>query len=280
MTPGITLTMSGPSTGELPETPTKAGTKRQMSEEEKSEGEREAKKLDASQSPRRQAGKRQVEAAEENEEKKSRAEGGPQQEGDRMGTEPEGSPRMSPTHNTGHLYPPHYAGIGAIGVEPHGDEDVSVELMPEDVIEEQMMGYGGEEGDDPREVTEEELEMLDKEARNTEIQRMLDMPAMVEAQKTEVDQDDGYIISTKMVMGWKHRLEKGGWFAGQISGQTVQEQHRSGGHIRPYIHDDAAENVDTLFAERKERVRGSHSGHQRCLFDGSATSHREGVHPD
>ena len=90
-----------------------------------------------------------------------------------MRTEAEGSPRMSPSHNTGHLYPPHYAGVGAIGVEPHGDEDIDMELMPEDVLEEQLMGYGGEEGDDPPEVTEEELELLDKEARNTEIQRML-----------------------------------------------------------------------------------------------------------
>ena len=39
---------------------------------------------------------------------------------------------------------------------------------------------------------------------------MLEMPAMVEAQKTEVEQNEGYIISTKMVMRWKHRLEKGG----------------------------------------------------------------------
>ena len=51
-----------------------------------------------------------------------------------------------------------------------------------------------------------------------------------------------------------------------ISGQTVQKQHRFGSHIRSCIHDDAAENVDALFAEREERVRGGHFGHQRCLF--------------
>ena len=76
MTPGITLTMAGPSKVEASRTPPKAAEKRQLSEEEKSEGERESKKLDASESPRKQAGKRQAEAAEEGDEKKSRAEGG------------------------------------------------------------------------------------------------------------------------------------------------------------------------------------------------------------
>ena len=41
MTPGITLTSSGPSTTAAPKTPTNAPMKRQLSEEEKSEGERE-----------------------------------------------------------------------------------------------------------------------------------------------------------------------------------------------------------------------------------------------
>ena len=62
------------------------------------------------------------------------------------------------------------------------------------------MVYGGEEGDDPPEVTPGELELLDKEACNTEIQRMLEMPAMIETDRAEVVQTDGYIISTKMVM--------------------------------------------------------------------------------
>ena len=64
MTPGITLTMAGPSTAEAPRTPTKSAMKRQLSEEEKSEGEQENKKLGASDSPRKQAEKRQGEAAE------------------------------------------------------------------------------------------------------------------------------------------------------------------------------------------------------------------------
>ena len=76
MTPGITLTMGGPSSAAAPRTPTNAQMKRQLSEEEKSEGERESKKLDASESPRKHAEKRQGEAVEESEEKKGRVERG------------------------------------------------------------------------------------------------------------------------------------------------------------------------------------------------------------
>ena len=41
---------------------------------------------------------------------------------------------------------------------------------------------------------------------------MLEMPAMIETDRAEIELTEGYIISTKMVMCWKHRLEKGGWF--------------------------------------------------------------------
>ena len=156
--------------------------------------------------------KRPGDTEEASEEKKGRVEGALQVEGEEMRVEAEGSPRMSPSHNTGHLYPPHYAGVDAVGVEPHGDEDVDMELVPDELLEEQWMGYEGEEGDDPPEVTDEDLELLDKEAHNTEIQRMLEMPAMLETDRAEVEQTDGYIISAKMVMCWKHRLERGGCF--------------------------------------------------------------------
>ena len=212
MTPGITLTMLGPAAKEAPQTPTKPAMKRQLTEEEKSESERESKKVDTSDSPRRNAAKRQGEEGAEGEEKRGRVEADPQAEGSEVRRELEGSPRMAPAHDTGRLYPPHYAGIDAIGLEPHGDEEVDMELMPDEVIEEQLMGYGGDEGDDPPEVSEEELGQLDKEACNVEIQRMLEMPAMKEVQQEEVQQNEGYIISTKMVMCWKHRLERGGWF--------------------------------------------------------------------
>ena len=212
MTPGITLTVTGPATSEAPQTPTKAAVKRQSTEEEKSEGERENKKVGVTDSPRRTAAKRQGEEVDESEAKKGRVEPEHQPGSGEMRREPEGSPRISPTHGTGHLYPPHYAGIDAIGLEPHGDEDVDMELMPDELVEEQWMEYGGDEGDDPPEVTEDELKQLDKEACNVEIQRMLEMPAMVEVQKADVEKNEGYTISTKMVMCWKHRLERGGWF--------------------------------------------------------------------
>ena len=52
--------------------------------------------------------------------------------------EPAESPRMSPTSSLGHLCPPHYAGIEAVELqarEPHGDEEVDPELMPDEVLE-------------------------------------------------------------------------------------------------------------------------------------------------
>ena len=130
--------------------------------------------------------------------------------------EPAGSPRMSPTHAVEHLYPPHYAGIEAVGAyvkEPHGDEEMDPELLPEEILEEQYLGsYGGEEGDDPPEASAEELELLDKAARDKEIERMINMPAMTETNQTEVDETGGYITSAKVVLCWKHRVEQGGWF--------------------------------------------------------------------
>ena len=105
MTPGITLTVTGPKPSEAPQTPTKAAVKRPLADEEKSERERETKKLDATESPRRSATKRQGEEVDEEEEKKGRLRSEHQSEADERRREPEGSPRASPTHGTGHLYP-------------------------------------------------------------------------------------------------------------------------------------------------------------------------------
>ena len=41
---------------------------------------------------------------------------------------------------------------------------------------------------------------------------MIKIPAMVECEPGEVEREGGYIISTKFVLTWKHRLEQGGWF--------------------------------------------------------------------
>ena len=84
--------------------------------------------------------------------------------------------------------------------------------MPEEILEEQYLDSYGEEGDDPPEVSAEELERLDKAARDTEIERMIKTPAMTETSQAEVRETEGYIISTKVVLCWKHRVEQGGWF--------------------------------------------------------------------
>ena len=89
-------------------------------------------------------------------------------------------------------------------VEAHGDEEVGADYIPEELMEEEFWGYGGEEGDDPPEVSEEELEQLDTQAKEKEINRMLEMPAMVEVEADEVELSGGYVISTKKVMCWKH----------------------------------------------------------------------------
>ena len=103
--------------------------------------------------------------------------------------------------------------VGAYEREPHGDEEMDPELFPDEILEEQYLGsYGGDEGDDPPEVSAEELEGLDKAARDTEIERMIKMPVMIETDQAEVQQTEGYIISTKVVLCWKHRVEQGGWF--------------------------------------------------------------------
>lgn len=61
-------------------------------------------------------------------------------------------------------------------------------------------------------MSEEELERLDKEAKEKEINRTLQIPAMIETDQQEVEDTGGYVISAKEVMCWKHRLEQGGWF--------------------------------------------------------------------
>lgn len=101
--------------------------------------------------------------------------------------------------------------------------------MPEQITEEHM-GYGGDEDDDPPEVPEWELNALDEEAKDKEIERMLKLPAMEEAKTGDVEEDNGYVISAKMVITWKHRLEQGGWFrrarlvARQFKGSVDMEQ--------------------------------------------------------
>ena len=189
-------------------------TPRKRSAEETQEGP-EAKRHDDEDSPRRVHEKRETQHEDQEEkEKKQRTEdveaeerGGasstrPRENEEQMGS---ASPSKIPR-----LYPPQYAGIQAI--EAHGDEEMNDELVPDALTEEFFAGYGGNEEDEPPITTEAHLERLDHEARLNEVNRMINIPAMVECAPEEVEKEGGYIISTKFVLTWKHRLEQGGWF--------------------------------------------------------------------
>ena len=60
-------------------------------------------------------------------------------------------------------YPPHYAGIQAVGA--HGDEETENSFILEEINEELFAGYGGEEDDNPPITTDQHLQLLDAEAR-------------------------------------------------------------------------------------------------------------------
>ena len=162
--------------------------------------ESEPKRLDDTSSPRKAHEKREPEVDVEELESEQREHGT-----DEPMRALEASPRGSPSSR---LHPPTYAGINAVNMEIHGDEEIDLELIPNEV-EEDFFAYGGEEDEDPPEVTEERLA---EQAREKEIQRMMEMPAMIESDEDEVTRSEGYIISTKEVCTWKHRLEMGGWF--------------------------------------------------------------------
>ena len=209
-TPGVGQAAPGtPAPGTpAPQIP-QAGVKRTL-EEGEDEGQG-AKRIDDSTSPRRMHEKREAHGEVEEQEKKQKVEDSSKDV--RM---PESSPRGSPSN------PPGYAGVNAVSMEVHGDDEVDWNLIPDEVEEE--FTYGGEEDDDPPVVTEERLAELDKQAREKEIQRMMEMPAMIETDENEVTQTEGYIISTKEVYCWKHRLEIGGWFR---RARLVARQFRS-----------------------------------------------------
>ena len=212
-TPGVGQVAPGtPAPGTpAPQIP-QVGVKRTL---EEGEDEQDAKRVDDSTSPRRAHEKREAHEESEEQEKKQKL--------DDSSTDvrmPESS-RGSPS-NKEHLYPPGYAGVNAVNMEVHGDDEVEWNLIPGEVEEEFF--YGGEEDDDPPVVTEERLAELDRQAREKEIQRMMEMPAMVETDEDEVTKTEGYIISTKQVYCWKHRLEMGGWFR---RARLVARQFRS-----------------------------------------------------
>ena len=193
--------------------------KRSLETDEKSP---EAKRLDDTTSPRRSHEKRTTdEASESGDEKRQKVEeeatidegGATEKQSRGVVRAAEGGEEIAASASPSkmsRLYPPHYAGIQAI--EAHGDEELGTDLIPDELNEELFAGYGGEEDEDPPITSEEHLQLLDNEARKVEVQRMLDIPAMKESTREEVADCGGYIISTKFVQTWKHRVERGGWF--------------------------------------------------------------------
>ena len=91
--------------------------------------------------------------------------------------------------------------------EAHGDEEDPWEMID---IEEMERENIGEHGISPR-MTDEELDRLDKEATKEEITRLSTKMNVLEELKKE-EEDEYEDISSKMVITWKNRQEKGGWF--------------------------------------------------------------------
>ena len=193
--------------------PTSTTPRQKRAVETEEDEDPEAKKLDKETSPRRAHEKREKETVAEESEKKQKTE----EEGttslpsgvvrERKAESQEGLPTSSPS-KIPRLYPPQYAGVQAI--EAHGDEEMEDELIPTELTEELL--YTTEEADEPPITSDEHLMVMDKEARENEASRLKKIPVMEEANEEDVQSTGGYIISTKFVTCWKHRVEQGGWF--------------------------------------------------------------------
>ena len=59
-------------------------------------------------------------------------------------------------------------------------------------------------------MSQEELAILDEIAEQEEIDRLLKMPALKSLNKKESEEYN--VISSKLVIVWKNRQEKNGWF--------------------------------------------------------------------
>ena len=68
--------------------------------------------------------------------------------------------------------------------------------------------FGAVDGKPP-EVDEATLAKLDLEAEEAEVSRLVETGVLLPPDAME---EDGYSITTKMVITWKHRKEKGEWF--------------------------------------------------------------------
>ncbi|CAJ1424319.1 unnamed protein product, partial [Effrenium voratum] len=107
--------------------------------------------------------------------------------------------------------------INEITVMPHGDSNAWDEI--ENIGELDMNDWGPEDPDGLETVDDEmqvmdfdpeEVQRMDAKAEEEEISRLKAMPALIELQPHE--ENDYNDITTKMVITWKKREEKGGWF--------------------------------------------------------------------
>ena len=98
-----------------------------------------------------------------------------------------------------------------LSLMPDGDENAEdFQVLSE--LEALMDQDDAVENEKPPDVSEEELSVLDIAAEQKEVERLIGMKVLIEVGAEAVEEQKGYVITTKMVNTWKHRLEAGGWF--------------------------------------------------------------------
>ena len=126
---------------------------------------------------------------------------------------PQGSPQSVPPAPPGQLYPPGYAGIAMV----HGDvppeelagydewgEDLCETLAEESELAGELETWWDADGENPPELSEDELRLIDSEADRKEITRLIHMG--VARWPAEGEDVSGYqVLTTKVVRDWRKR---------------------------------------------------------------------------
>ena len=139
------------------------------------------------------------------------------QKGEKRMAEAPVTPPISPKRDR--LYAPGFAGdIRMVEVEYTGEEEEEwlqyspeVETREEREAEElKNEGWKGTDEDHPPEVSDEVLSKLDEIATDEEVSRLEEIPVMVRVSDEEARGLN--MITTRVVLVWKRRQEKQGWF--------------------------------------------------------------------
>ena len=96
---------------------------------------------------------------------------------------------------------------------PDGDEEYEDEIIM--AAAEQHMEQDDrveDDADGPPDTYDEDLAELDEEAEIEEEKRLIKMGVLIKLEDGAQPEEGSYNITTKMVITWKHRQEKGGWF--------------------------------------------------------------------